>query len=240
MRPALTRPAVPSRPARTQASGSGPACHGAQGWPGIGALAAARKGLSDGALSGRVRLGPSSSPASVAEPPALAAPAGRRGRLRCAARLLLLLLAIAATPVAAVEPDEVLEDAALEARARTISQELRCLVCQNQSIDDSNAALAKDLRLVVRERLRAGDSDAAVLAFVEARYGEFVLLRPKLNAHTLLLWLAPLLLLLATALVVLRRARAGASAVEALAPLSPAEQQRVDELVHRERNERGL
>jgi len=144
-----------------------------------------------------------------------------------------------ATPVAAVEPDEMLQDPALEARARTISQELRCLVCQNQSIDDSNAALAKDLRLVVRERLRAGDSDADVLAFVEARYGEFVLLRPKLNAHTLLLWLAPLLLLVATTLVVLRRARAGASGVAALEPLSSAEQKRVDELVQRERNERG-
>jgi cytochrome c-type biogenesis protein CcmH len=141
------------------------------------------------------------------------------------------------TPVAAVEPDEMLEDPALEARARTISQELRCLVCQNQSIDDSNAALAKDLRLIVRERLRAGDSDAAVLAFVEARYGEFVLLRPKLNAHTLLLWLAPLLLLVATTLVVLRRART--SGVEVLEPLSSAEQRRLDELVQRERNERG-
>ena len=88
-----------------------------------------------------------------------------------------------------------LKDPALEARARHISQELRCLVCQNQSIDDSNAELARDLRLLVRERLAAGDSDAAVLAFVEARYGEFALLRPRLLGHTLLLWLTPLLLL---------------------------------------------
>ena len=131
-----------------------------------------------------------------------------------------------------------LQDPALEARARALSQELRCLVCQNQSIDDSNAALAKDLRLIVRERLSAGDSDAAVLAFVEARYGEFVLLRTKLNAHTLLLWLAPLLLLVATTLLVLRRARA--TGVEALEPLSSAEQQRLDELVRRERNEPGV
>ena len=84
-----------------------------------------------------------------------------------------------------------LKDPALEARARHISQELRCLVCQNQSIDDSNAELARDLRLLVRERLTAGDTDAAVLAFVEARYGEFVLLRPRLRPHTLLLWLTP-------------------------------------------------
>src|SRR5262245_13323613 len=231
---APTRPTA--RPARSAASGSGGHCRGA--WRGIGAVAATRKGVSASALSGRVRRGLT---ASVEEPaPRVLATGSRlKARLRCGARLLLLLLAMLATPVAAVEPDEMLQDPALEARARTISQELRCLVCQNQSIDDSNAALAKDLRLVVRERLRAGDSDADVLAFVEARYGEFVLLRPKLNAHTLLLWLAPLLLLVATTLVVLRRARAGASGVAALEPLSSAEQKRVDELVQRERNERG-
>jgi cytochrome c-type biogenesis protein CcmH len=239
MRHPPTRSAAPSRPARRHAGASGRPGRGLSRRRGIGAPAAARKLVSDSALSGPVRLGPTSSTAGVGEPaPRLKAAWSRlRGRLRCGARLLGLLLAIVATPVAAVEPDEVLADPALEARARTISQELRCLVCQNQSIDDSNAALAKDLRLIVRERLRAGDSDAAVLAFVEARYGEFVLLRPKLNAHTLLLWLAPLLLLVATAVVVLRRGRAGA---EALAPLSPAEQQRVDELVQRERNGRRL
>jgi cytochrome c-type biogenesis protein CcmH len=168
-----------------------------------------------------------------------ATPAPARRGLRRAAWLLVVLLGLVATPAAAVEPDEMLADPALEARARTLSQELRCLVCQNQSIDDSNAALAKDLRLIVRERLRAGDSDAAVLAFVEARYGEFVLLRPKLNAHTLLLWLTPLLLLLATLFFVLRRSRHGAAATEALAPLSPAEQQRLDELVKPKRTQRG-
>ena len=109
------------------------------------------------------------------------------------AALLALLLAL--TPAHAVEPGEMLKDPALEARARRISQELRCLVCQNQSIDDCNAELARDLRVLVRERLAAGDSDAAVLAFVEARYGEFVLLRPPLKLHTLVLWSAPLLLL---------------------------------------------
>jgi cytochrome c-type biogenesis protein CcmH len=154
------------------------------------------------------------------------------------ARMCLLLLVLAVPPAAAVEPDEMLADPALEARARSISQELRCLVCQNQSIDDSNAALAKDLRLIVRERLRAGDSNRAVLAFVEARYGEFVLLRPKLNANTLLLWLAPLLLLAATAVGVIRRTRASrtAPAKTAAQPLSTAEQQRLAELLQRERD----
>src|SRR5262252_8309199 len=146
--------------------------------------------------------------------------------------LALLHLAILAPPAAAVEPDEMLPDPALEARARQISQELRCLVCQNQSIDDSNAALAKDLRVLVRERLSAGDSDEAVLSFVEARYGEFVLLRPKLNAHTLLLWLAPALLLLGAVVGVLRRARR--SPAPAAAPLTEAEQRRLAELLQRE------
>jgi cytochrome c-type biogenesis protein CcmH len=129
-----------------------------------------------------------------------------------------------------------LKDPALEARARHLSQELRCLVCQNQSIDDSNAELARDLRLLVRERLTAGDTDAAVLAFVEARYGEFVLLRPRLSAHTLLLWLTPLLLLAGAATVLLRHARRGLPAAgtdREPAPLSPAEQQRLDEILKR-------
>ena len=157
-----------------------------------------------------------------------------------AGRVCLVLLVLAVSPAAAVEPDEMLADPALEARARSISQELRCLVCQNQSIDDSNAALAKDLRLLVRERLRAGDSDQTVLAFVEARYGEFVLLRPKLNAHTLLLWLAPLLLLAAAVSVIARsRARWTAPAKAAAEPLSAAEQQRLAELLQRERDPLG-
>jgi cytochrome c-type biogenesis protein CcmH len=148
--------------------------------------------------------------------------------------LSLLLLAVAGTPAGAVEPDEMLQDPALEARARALSQELRCLVCQNQSIDDSNAALARDLRLLVRERLTAGDGDAAVLAFVEARYGEFVLLRPKLNAHTVLLWLAPLLLLAGTAVALIRRTRVGAAADRAAVPLTGAEQRRLQELLQRD------
>ena len=119
--------------------------------------------------------------------------AGRLGSFLAAALMAASLVAGAAQ---AVEPDEILKDPALEARARQLSLELRCLVCQNQSIDDSNAPLARDLRVVVRERLQAGDSDKQVLDFVVSRYGEFVLLRPPFNARTLLLWLAPALALI--------------------------------------------
>ena len=100
-------------------------------------------------------------------------------------------------PAHGVEPDEVLADPALEARARDISRELRCVVCQSQSIDDSNAPLAKDMRVIVRERLTAGDSDEEVKAFLVARYGDYVLLSPPLQGNTLLLWTTPLLLLVA-------------------------------------------
>ena len=100
-------------------------------------------------------------------------------------------------PVLAVQPDEILSDAALEARARALSRDLRCMVCQNQSIDDSDAPLARDLRLLVRERLKAGDSDAQVLDFLTARYGQFVLLKPRLGWDTVLLWGAPAAVLLA-------------------------------------------
>lgn len=113
--------------------------------------------------------------------------------LRFAATFLLTCLT--AVSALAVEPDEILRDPELEARAREISVELRCLVCQNQSIDDSNAPLARDLRVLVRERLQAGDSNEEVLAFVVDRYGEFVLLQPPFDVRTLLLWLAPILIL---------------------------------------------
>jgi cytochrome c-type biogenesis protein CcmH len=152
-----------------------------------------------------------------------------------AAAFLALLFAL--SPAHAVEPGEMLKDPALEARARRISQELRCLVCQNQSIDDSNAELARDLRVLVRERLAAGDSDAAVLAFVEARYGEFVLLRPPLKLHTLALWSAPVLLLLGIAIYLVRRARAqrlSAGDMKQPAELLPAEQQRLAALLRSE------
>src|SRR6202030_759806 len=104
---------------------------------------------------------------------------------------MTFLAAIGSSPVRAVLPDEVMSDPAREARARALSQELRCMVCQNQSIDDSEAPLARDLRLLVRERIASGDSDAQVIDFLVARYGEFVLLKPRLELHTLLLWLLP-------------------------------------------------
>ncbi len=109
--------------------------------------------------------------------------------------LALLTALVFSLSALAVQPDEVLKDPALEKRAREISSGLRCLVCQNQSIDDSDAQLAKDLRLLVRERLVAGDSDQQIHDFLVQRYGEFVLLKPTLSAHTLLLWLTPVLVL---------------------------------------------
>src|SRR3954463_12926121 len=110
--------------------------------------------------------------------------------------LLLIIALIASIPAWAVQPDEVLPDATLEARARALSRELRCMVCQNQSIDDSDAPLARDLRLLVRERIAGGDSDSQVIDFLVARYGEFVLLKPRFSPHTLLLWLLPPLALI--------------------------------------------
>ncbi len=107
-----------------------------------------------------------------------------------------LMVLIVALPVHAVQPGEIMADPAKEARARALSRELRCMVCQNQSIDDSDAPLARDLRLLVRERLAAGDSDQEVIRFLVARYGEFVLLSPRLNASTILLWGGPFLILL--------------------------------------------
>src|SRR6201747_1117291 len=104
---------------------------------------------------------------------------------------IVLLTAFAAPAAFAVQPDEIMGDPVKEARARDLSRELRCMVCQNQSIDDSEAPLARDLRLLVRERIAAGDSDNQVMDFLVARYGEFVLLKPRVNQHTLVLWLLP-------------------------------------------------
>ncbi len=103
--------------------------------------------------------------------------------------LLTCCVALSASPAFAVQPDEVMKDPAREARARDLSRELRCMVCQNQSIDDSDAPLARDLRLLVRERIAAGDSDKQVIDFLVARYGEYVLLKPRFEGQTLLLWL---------------------------------------------------
>jgi len=147
--------------------------------------------------------------------------------LRLASALLMLMTA--AMPAFAVQPDEVLKDPVLEARARALSRDLRCMVCQNQSIDDSEAPLARDLRILVRERLTAGDSDKQVIDFLVARYGDFVLLKPPFTAQTLLLWLTPVLVLLiaGTGLLLWMRRR---SADLSVAPLSAAEQARIDEL----------
>jgi cytochrome c-type biogenesis protein CcmH len=138
-------------------------------------------------------------------------------------------------PSRAVQPDEMLPDPALEARARDLSRELRCMVCQNQSIDDSDAPLARDLRLLVRERLKAGDSNAQVLDFLTARYGQFVLLRPRFGWDTAFLWLAPagVLVVGAGALIALLRRRRNSSAVPELAQpeLTAAERRRLAELV---------
>jgi len=139
-------------------------------------------------------------------------------------------------PVHAVEPNEMLADPTLEARARVLSKELRCMVCQNQSIDDSEAPLAHDLRVLVRERLKSGDSDAQVLDFLVARYGEFVLLRPRLSWHTLLLWgLPPAILLIGivTIAVVVRRRNHAAQA--GTANLTPEEESKLSELLQSER-----
>lgn len=147
-------------------------------------------------------------------------------------RVLALFLGILwATSAQAVLPNEMLADPGLEARAREISKELRCLVCQNQSIDESNAGLAHDLRVLVRERLEAGDSDAQVVAYIVNRYGQFVLLKPRVEPATYLLWLTPALSIVLGAAgiaVYLRRRRA--SAVEPAA-LSAAEQARLKRIL---------
>nr|WP_202801939.1 cytochrome c-type biogenesis protein [Rhodovulum sp. PH10] len=140
------------------------------------------------------------------------------------------VLALAAvSPALAVQPDEMLKDPALEQRARDISQHLRCLVCQNQSIDDSDAGLAKDLRLLVRERLEKGDTNSEVVDFLVSRYGEFVLLKPRFEWHTALLWIAPGLVLLAGAIgfgVMLHRRR-DLSSGGAPRPLTEAEKKKL-------------
>ncbi len=148
---------------------------------------------------------------------------------------LIVLALLSCAPAWAVQPDEVLSDSGLEARARSLSKELRCMVCQNQSIDDSAAPLARDLRVLVRERLTGGDSDQQVLDFMVARYGEFVLLKPRFAWHTAVLWLGPPGVLIGGALVLLvivrRRGRPGsAPAGPEVAVLTPAEEARLARL----------
>ena len=125
---------------------------------------------------------------------------------------VLLLAAFAAPAAYAVQPDEIMSDPVKETRARDLSRELRCMVCQNQSIDDSDAPLARDLRLLVRERLKEGDSDRQVIDFLVARFGEFVLLKPRLSWHTALLWFGPAAVLgggALTLVLIVRRRRGG-------------------------------
>lgn len=150
-------------------------------------------------------------------------------------RLLLIGTAVTllAGPALAVEPGERLDDPALESRARVLSQELRCLVCQNQSIDDSDAPLARDLRVLVRERIAEGDSDEEVLDYIVARYGEFVLLRPRVNTQTYLLWALPFIVLLCGTVAVVLTLRRKEKSQAQPAPLSPGEKARLDEIVNR-------
>jgi cytochrome c-type biogenesis protein CcmH len=149
---------------------------------------------------------------------------------------LLLAVVLAPGPAGAVEPDEVLPDPALEARAREVSKELRCLVCQNQSIDDSDAELARDLRVLVRERVAAGDSNEEVMTYVVSRYGDFVLLRPPFKSSTYLLWLGPALILVVglVAIGLFYRRRRLAGADDGAPGLSESERARLARLMDEE------
>ena len=147
-------------------------------------------------------------------------------------RAVFLLALLAASPAFAVQPDEVLADPALESRARAISTGLRCLVCRNETIDDSDASLARDLRLLLRERLTAGDTDAEAVAFIVDRYGEYVLLNPTANGVNLVLWFAgPAMLLTGFGIAALYLRRRRASPPQD-APLSDAEAKRLDEILN--------
>ena len=154
-----------------------------------------------------------------------------------AGAMLVLAFALALAGAAqAVQPDEMLADPALEARARALSRELRCMVCQNQSIDDSDAPLARDLRILVRDRLKAGDNDTQVLKYLTSRYGDFVLLKPRFTERTAILWLAPMVVLLAGALglfLAMRRraAQPAAAGHPESTPLSPQERERLASLI---------
>jgi cytochrome c-type biogenesis protein CcmH len=154
-------------------------------------------------------------------------------------RIIACVFAVAvmagSSAACAVQPDEIMSDSAKESRARDLSRELRCMVCQNQSIDDSEAPLARDLRLLVRERIAAGDSDAQVIDFLVARYGEFVLLKPRLKPHTLLLWLLPPLALAGGGFALWahsrRRARSADTEGQSLLKLSADEEARLERLM---------
>ena len=152
--------------------------------------------------------------------------------MRRALILLSFVLALIAAPIAhAVQPDEVMSDPAKEARARTLSRDLRCMVCQNQSIDDSEAPLARDIRLLVRERLAAGDSDSQVIDYLVARYGQFVLLKPRFERETLLLWLLTPLLLIGGGITLWLQARRRNLRNVETAGLTPEEEARLAALM---------
>ena len=141
------------------------------------------------------------------------------------------LVLLAAPAAYAVQPDEVLADANLESRARALSRELRCMVCQNQSIDDSDAPLARDLRVLVRERLTKGDSDDQVMGFLVSRYGEFVLLKPPFEWHTAILWLTPLIVLLVGAITLVAAIRRRRVATPSPLPLNADEERQLREVL---------
>ena len=147
---------------------------------------------------------------------------------------LLILIVVCVHPTLAVNPDEVLADPVLESRAREISKGLRCLVCQNQSIDDSDADLAKDLRILVRERLSAGDSNERVIQFVVSRYGDFVLMKPPFKMSTLALWLGPLVIILGgliTVVTFFKRRLVTSTQNHQSKPLSEDEKKRLSEIL---------
>jgi cytochrome c-type biogenesis protein CcmH len=144
--------------------------------------------------------------------------------------VVVVLAPLMALAAHAVQPDEILADKAQEQRARSISAGLRCLVCQNQSIDDSDAPLARDLRLIVRERINAGDSDGAVVDYIVARYGVYVLLKPPMKPSTLILWLSPLFLLI-LGLGLGYKVMRTSGTIDTAAPLSDAEQKRLAEIL---------
>jgi cytochrome c-type biogenesis protein CcmH len=163
-----------------------------------------------------------------------------RYRLRSILSVLVMtwVMVLTMSSAGAVQPDEILSDPALETRARALSKELRCMVCQNQSIDDSDAPLARDLRILVRERLKQGDSDRQVLDYLTARYGDFVLLRPPFSWHTALLWLLPGLVLLfgVAGIAVALRQRRRATAEVATPQLTAAERARLAALMEQEKD----
>lgn len=149
--------------------------------------------------------------------------------------LVVATLLVATMPCRAVQPEEMLQDAALEARARALGQDLRCVVCQNQSIDDSNAPLAHDLRVLLRERLQSGDSDQQAIDFIVARYGNFVLLKPPVHWNTLLLWTGPFLILLIAGVGFghyVRRSAATLASAESSLQLSDQELKRADAILN--------